>query len=147
MKIFTGKQIKEIDAATIASEPVRSVDLMERAASRLLDWFVARFGRSQGIFIFCGPGNNGGDGLALARLLNSAGYTPAVFILKSDSLHTDDWNTNYNRLANETNTPIGTIESPDDFPLANKSDIIIDAIFGSGISRHPEGLFQRLLTR
>ena len=69
MKIFIGKQIKEIDAATIVSEPISSIDLMERAASRLLEWIAARYGRSQSILVFCGPGNNGGDGLALPEAM------------------------------------------------------------------------------
>jgi len=145
MKIFTGKQIKEIDAATIASEPIGSIDLMERAASRLVEWYVARYGRSQSILVICGPGNNGGDGLALARLLHSAGYKPAVFILKSDSVPTEDWNINLNRLASETLVPVKTIETADDFPLVSKGDIIVDAIFGSGISRPPDGLFSEII--
>jgi NAD(P)H-hydrate epimerase len=145
MKIFTGKQIKEIDAATIASEPINSIDLMERAASRLLEWFVARYGRSQSISVICGPGNNGGDGLALARLLHSAGYEPAVYILKSVIQPTDDWIINLNRLSGETTVPLKTIEASDDFPLVNQDDIIIDAIFGSGISRPPDGLFSEII--
>jgi ADP-dependent NAD(P)H-hydrate dehydratase / NAD(P)H-hydrate epimerase len=145
MKIFTGKQIREIDAATIASEPIGSIDLIERAASRLLEWFVARFGRSQSILVICGPGNNGGDGLALARLLHSVGYTPAVYILKSDMHPANDWNINYNRLVSETNVPLKTIEISDDFPMVDKEAIIVDAIFGSGLSRPPDGIFSEII--
>jgi len=145
MKIFTGTHIKKIDAATIAAEPIRSIDLMERAASRLLEWFVDRYGRSQDILIICGPGNNGGDGLALARMLHSVGYAPAVYILKSDSVHSDDWKINLNRLSDETAVPVKVIEASDDFPLVNNGDIIVDAIFGSGITRPPEGLFSEII--
>jgi ADP-dependent NAD(P)H-hydrate dehydratase / NAD(P)H-hydrate epimerase len=145
MKIFTGKQIREIDAATLASEPIGSIDLMERAASRLLEWFVARYGRSESILVICGPGNNGGDGLALARLLHSVGYTPAVYILKSDTHPSNDWNINFNRLVSETNVPLKTIEVSDDFPMVDKGAIIVDAIFGSGLSKPPDGIFSEII--
>ena len=74
MKLFRSDQIKQIDEYTINEEPVASIDLMERAAGQLLRWYLPRFERSKRVFIFAGPGNNGGDGLALARLLESNRY-------------------------------------------------------------------------
>ena len=71
MKIFRTDQIKRIDELTILNEPVRSVDLMERAAEQLLRWIVRNFDRTRRMLVFTGPGNNGGDGLALARLLSA----------------------------------------------------------------------------
>ncbi len=76
MKIFRCDQIKRIDEYTIRNEPVASVDLMERAAGKLFDWYSERFNQSIPVYIFAGPGNNGGDGLALARMLSGKGYKP-----------------------------------------------------------------------
>ena len=78
MKIFRSDQIREIDDYTILNEPISSVDLMERAALKLFEWIVRRFERSKRIIIFSGPGNNGGDGLALTRLLSEERYNTEV---------------------------------------------------------------------
>jgi NAD(P)H-hydrate repair Nnr-like enzyme with NAD(P)H-hydrate epimerase domain len=82
MKIFTCSQIREIDEYTIRTEPVPSIDLMERAASQLLKWYTKTFDRSHKVMVFTGPGNNGGDGLALARLLFQARFMVEVFNVK-----------------------------------------------------------------
>ena len=87
MKIFTTRQIKEIDDYTIINEPVSSADLMERAADQLLRWYVRSFDRSRRVIIFVGPGNNGGDGLALARLLSVNRFNTEVFFLKDQGIH------------------------------------------------------------
>ena len=73
MKIFRTDQIKRIDELTIKNEPVSSVDLMERAAEQLLRWIISKFDRTSRMLIFTGPGNNGGDGYVIARLLAEAG--------------------------------------------------------------------------
>ena len=69
MKLFTASQIKEIDGYTIANEPIPSIELMERAAGKLFSGYINRFGRNRRVVVFTGPGNNGGDGLALAWML------------------------------------------------------------------------------
>ncbi len=105
MKIFTSEQIRKIDEYTMTNEPVASVDLMERAASRLFEWYVSRFGRSERILIFAGPGNNGGDGLALARMLAKDRYEPEVYYLRFSETTSDDWKINKARLEKETTVP------------------------------------------
>jgi hydroxyethylthiazole kinase-like uncharacterized protein yjeF len=140
MKIFTSEQIKKIDEFTIKNEPVASVDLMERAAARLFEWYVSVFGRSARILVFTGPGNNGGDGLALSRMLAKDRYEPEVFYLRFSDVTSDDWKINRERLANETSVPFTAIDNIDQLPLIGMDDIIIDAIFGSGLSRPVEGL-------
>src|SRR3989339_1830130 len=82
MKIFRSDQIREIDNFTINHEPIASVELMERAAGQLFRWYVSRFERNRRIFIFAGPGNNGGDGLALARMLSEERYDVELHYLK-----------------------------------------------------------------
>ncbi len=75
LPLLTSAQIREADAHTIAHEPISSVDLMERAAKSFVGWFVNHFpNKDRSITIYCGTGNNGGDGLAIARLLNDHRY-------------------------------------------------------------------------
>ena len=140
MKIFSSEQIREIDDYTIRYEPVASVDLMERAAGQLFSWYISRFERSHRIFIFAGPGNNGGDGLALARMLSANRYDVEVHYVQFTEKTSPDWEINRLRLLAETDVSLKYLESPDQFPVISSGDIIIDAIFGSGLTRPAEGL-------
>ena len=140
MKLFKSNQIRQIDEFTIEQEPVASIDLMERAAWQLLKWYISRFERSRRIFIFAGPGNNGGDGLALARLLESERYEPQVCYVKFTEKTSEDWNKNKLRLTSETKVPFMEIVSSSQFPVISPQDIIIDAVFGTGLTRKVEGL-------
>jgi NAD(P)H-hydrate epimerase len=140
MKLFRSDQIKQIDEYTIKEEPIESIDLMERAANQLLRWYVSRFDRSKRVFFFIGPGNNGGDGLALARLLDAHGYDCRVYYINFTEKTSDDWKKNLIRLETETSLRVNFLKSGDQFPIIPTGDIIIDAIFGSGLSRPAEGL-------
>jgi len=147
MKIFRSEQIKEIDKATIKNEPVESVDLMERAADQLFRWYIRNFDRSGRVLIFTGPGNNGGDGLALARLLSVNRFNVEVFFVNISDKTSDDWNINHNRLEKETTVPFNTIENIEQFPFISSGDIVVDAIFGSGLSRPVEGLAAQVIKK
>ncbi|HBH85426.1 MAG: hypothetical protein A2X05_02595 [Bacteroidetes bacterium GWE2_41_25] len=140
MKIFRSDQIREIDNFTINHEPIASVELMERAAGQLFRWYVSRFERNRRIFIFAGPGNNGGDGLALARMLSEERYDVELHYLKFTDKTSPDWEHNYQRLKKELSVVINIITSAEQFPFISQDDIIIDAIFGSGLTRPVEGL-------
>jgi ADP-dependent NAD(P)H-hydrate dehydratase / NAD(P)H-hydrate epimerase len=140
MKLFRSDQIKKIDESTINDEPVSSVNLMERAAGELLKWYLSNFERSRHIFIFTGPGNNGGDGLALARMLDANRYDVEVIYLDFSVKTTPDWVVNMDRLRNETQVKITTLKDNDLLPNISAKDVIIDAIFGSGLARPVEGL-------
>lgn len=140
MKIFRSEQIRLIDEFTIKNEPIPSIDLMERAASKLFGWYVSRFSRLNRILIFAGTGNNGGDGLALARMLSKARYEPEVYFLHLSDATSPDWKINRERLEKETNVPFIIIDDASQFPSTGSDDIIIDAIFGSGLSRPVTGL-------
>ncbi len=140
MKIFSCGQIREIDDYTIRYEPVASSDLMERAAGMLFNWYVSRFDRSHRILIFAGPGNNGGDGLALARMLSVNRYDVELHYLQFTDKTSPDWDKNRLRLQAETDVRVNYLNSPDKFPIPGPGDIIIDAIFGSGLTRSVEGL-------
>lgn len=140
MKLFRSDQIRQIDEQTIAEEPVKPVDLMERAASQLLGWYLQKFERSRYIFIFVGPGNNGGDGLALARLLVSSRYEVTVCYVEFTQKTSKDWVINLQRLKNETNVKLIRLTGTDHFPQISQGDVIIDALFGTGLTRTASGL-------
>jgi hydroxyethylthiazole kinase-like uncharacterized protein yjeF len=140
MKLFRSDQIREIDKRTIIEEPVSSVDLMERAAMQLLKWYMGNFERSNRVLIFVGPGNNGGDGLALARLLESNRYVAVVYYVEFTEKTSEDWKTNFMRLKKETKTEVKYLKKISQFPAVAPEDIIIDAIFGTGLTRPAEGL-------
>ena len=146
MKILPIDKIREADAFTIENEPIDSIDLMERAASKVYEWFMKRCKTKEvSVKIFCGIGNNGGDGLALARMLFFTGIIPQVFVVRFSDKMSRDCEVNFNRLKEETETPMYDIFSEDDFPLINEKDIVIDAIFGSGLNRNVEGFAEELI--
>lgn len=139
MKILSVEQIREADAYTIKNEPVSSVQLMERAASACVDYISGKYSKAQSFVIFCGKGNNGGDGLAIARQLHSNGYKVELFELN----HTDKASNDYllnKTLINELSIPITKVDLVSDVGLINPDSVIIDAILGSGLSRTLDGL-------
>ena len=147
MKIFNTSQIRKLDEFTIRNEPVSSADLMERAADQLMKWFMRNFDRSSHVLIFCGPGNNGGDGLALARLLSVNRYNTEVFFVSISGRTSEDWNHNFRRLEKETSVRFNTIGNIENFPFIGPDDIIIDAIFGSGLTRPADGLAKQVISK
>jgi hydroxyethylthiazole kinase-like uncharacterized protein yjeF len=147
MKIFRNKQIREIDEFTIKNEPIASADLMERAADQILRWFVRNFDRSGKVIVFAGPGNNGGDGLALARLLSVNRFHTEVFYVRISGKTSDDWNHNHQRLEKETSVVFKTIEDIEQFPFIHPEDIIVDAILGSGLTRPAEGIAGQVIKK
>ena len=94
MKILSAQQIREADAYTIELEPIKSIDLMERAANACVDWFATSLPDERNFKIFCGLGNNGGDGLAIARLLSDKKYSVEVFIVRYSEKCSKDFKTN-----------------------------------------------------
>ena len=140
MKIFSCEQVKNIDQYTILHEPIASVELMERAAGQLFKWVTYRFGRTDRIIIFAGPGNNGGDGIALARMLALDRYDVKVHYVKFTDRTSADWEENLKRLETETDVKLSYLISADQFPVISSEDVIIDAIMGSGLTRPLEGL-------
>jgi len=139
MKILTADQIRKVDANTIEREPIESVELMERAASKCFHWIMENISKNPVMKIFIGPGNNGGDGLALARLLAGAGKEVEVLLIASPDTFSKDAKTNYNRLVESGKTKIIQLAEKK-IPQIEEHDIVIDAMFGSGLSRPLSGL-------
>jgi ADP-dependent NAD(P)H-hydrate dehydratase / NAD(P)H-hydrate epimerase len=146
MKVFEANQIREIDEYTIRNEPVASVDLMERAAMGCVSWISSHVRTGENIRIFSGPGNNGGDGWAIARLMAARGYHQiSLYLLQISKIISPDSVINRQRLEEQNKVPVIEISREADFPVIGSHDIIIDALFGSGLSRSLEGLSAALV--
>lgn len=143
MQIFSAAQIKQWDAYTIEHEPVSAIDLMERAARKCFDWLQQHCSAANTFQVFCGSGNNGGDGLAIARMLYEAKKNVAIYILHQKSA-TEDFTQNVTRLQ-LLQVSIIEIESGEDFPVVPDKSIVIDALFGSGLNRPLEGVAAALV--
>jgi ADP-dependent NAD(P)H-hydrate dehydratase / NAD(P)H-hydrate epimerase len=142
-KILSAQQIKELDAYTIQHEPIASIDLMERACRAFESWFIGRFDFTYRVGIVCGTGNNGGDGLGIARLLSETGYNVQVWIVKGDATESIDFKINQDRIRKKI--AMAEITPQCDQKIFSSCDILIDAIFGSGLSRPSEGLYSKVI--
>ncbi len=141
MKILSAQQIREADQFTIVNEPIVSIDLMERASQAFVTKFLGLHPEKQPVFIFCGVGNNGGDGLAIGRLLLDRDWEVSIFVVGETEKGSTDFKTNFDRIEN-----LEWIASRDDFPTITSNSIIVDGLFGSGLSRPIEGLLRDLVT-
>lgn len=141
-KILNAAQLKELDAYTIKHEPIASIDLMDRACKAFVSWYTNKFDISKRVGIVCGMGNNGGDGIGIARLLYEGGYSVTVWIVRGEASESADFKINLSRLQEKIS--INDIRS--DFDSAFEScDVLIDAIFGSGLSRPADGIFAKVI--
>lgn len=145
MKILTAEEIRAWDQFTIEQEPVLSIDLMERASAQCVDWLLNKFPAAGSFAIFCGKGNNGGDGLAIARMLLEKQYNVSVHILEFGHLGTTDFQTNLARLHQLSFSEIYFIQSAGNFHSLPHDTIVIDALFGSGLNRQLEGVTAELV--
>lgn len=145
MKIFNKEKLKEADEFTIKEQNIKSEELMERAAVQLFGWLKTQLKDNRPkINLFCGIGNNGGDGLALARLLLDDGYDVEVYIVNFSDKRSDDFLLNLNRLKEHKFWP-EFINSTSDLPELNQGEIVIDAIFGIGLNRPAEGWIKEVI--
>lgn len=140
VQILNAQQIRDWDAYTIEHDPISSIDLMERAALKCAAWIEIKKWQSKSFKIFCGKGNNGGDGLAIARLLFNSGYNVSIFILEFGKPGSEDFQKNLQRLHELSFTQIHFLQSKENFPSIDGDEIIVDALFGSGLNKPLEGL-------
>lgn len=145
MKILSAEEVRLWDQYTIQHEPIRSIDLMERAARVCTDWLISHYKDAPSFGIFCGKGNNGGDGLAIARLLKENSYNVSVHILEFGHKGTDDFQVNLAKLHQLDHADIHYVQSNEHFHELPPGQIIIDALFGSGLNRSPEGVTAGLI--
>lgn len=140
MKILPVEKIREADAYTISHEPVPSIDLMERAATACYHWLRRRIDNNRRVLVFCGMGNNGGDGLVIARLLGQYNFNVEVYIVRHSDNFSGDFKINYNRLKTVKTVMSAELKEGDPLPVIYSHDVVIDAIFGSGLSKPLSGL-------
>lgn len=135
MKLFSAEQIYSADKFTIKKQEISSDELMERAAIQIFNWMHLRMqGAPVKIHLFCGIGNNGGDGIALARHLQEHGYNIVVYVVNYSDTRSKDFLINLDRLKDRKIWP-NFLDSANELPAIGKDDIIVDAIFGIGLNR------------
>lgn len=145
MKILSAEEIRNWDQYSIQYEPIASIDLMERAAERSVNWIRLNYPNSRSFAIFCGKGNNGGDGLAIARLLIELKNQVSIHILEFGHKGTPDFQTNLARLHKIPGADIHFIQNKENFHPFPEGQVIIDALFGSGLNRGLEGVTAELV--
>lgn len=139
MKILTAAQIRAWDRATMERQGIGSLDLMERASQAICDWLTARYASTTPFVVLCGTGNNGGDGLALTRLLLQRGYGVRAFVVKHTSGYAPDCGANLERLRAIDPEVVSVLEEGAFITELPPEILVIDAIFGTGINRPLEG--------
>jgi NAD(P)H-hydrate epimerase len=146
MKIFTGAQIHELDKYTIEHEPVSSLNLMERAAKALTQAVMEIYASSVPVVVFAGPGNNGGDALAVARMLAEKDYAVSVYLFNISGSLSPDCAANKKRLQ-ETKRIRNFVEVIEEFdpPRLEQDMLVIDGLFGSGLNKPLAGGFASLV--
>jgi len=145
VKILSAADIRAWDQYTIQHEPVASIDLMERAAYECVSWILQHYPAAPSFAVFCGKGNNGGDGLAIARMLRGRNYPVSVYILEFGHKGTDDFQTNLARLQQLPSPGIHFIQSENNFHPLEREQVVIDALFGSGLNRALEDVTAKLV--
>ncbi len=146
MKILTSAQIRELDRYTIEHEPISSLDLMERAARALTRAVTERWGVDVPVVVFAGPGNNGGDALAVARMLNEQGYQVQTFLFNVKGKLSADCAANKQRLCDKKGQPLFTeVTLEFDPPRLEEGMLVVDGLFGSGLDKPLAGGFASLV--
>lgn len=145
MKILTAEQIRKWDRFTIENEPVSSIQLMERAAQACSNWISENCKNHKKIAVFCGNGNNGGDGLAIARMLYLKGFDVDIFIDSSQKF-SEDAAVNFKKLRDFSGIYSKSFKDIDQYHFDSKT-IIVDALFGTGLSRKIDGEYKILIDK
>jgi hydroxyethylthiazole kinase-like uncharacterized protein yjeF len=145
MKLFTTAQIALLDRYTIENEPISDIDLMERASLKIAGWIINKFNNNNHIAVFAGPGNNGGDALAVSRLLSEKEFDIDIYLPDFGRELSPSSTINLNRLKKKRLTNVYNISEAEPLPDLHKYDIIIDGLYGSGLSRPLSGFPSRVV--
>jgi len=145
MKLFTCKQIAGIDQLTMKMEPISSIDLMERASFNIADWVIQNINHSRPVYLFAGPGNNGGDALAVARMQARSNLKCTVYLADFGRELKGDPATNWQRLEEQNKVILKRIDSEDSIPEISADTIVIDGLFGSGLNKPLDGLAKKIV--
>ncbi|MEZ5082058.1 MAG: NAD(P)H-hydrate dehydratase [Bacteroidales bacterium] len=145
MKILPINKIQEADVYTIKHEPIADIDLMERAATELFDWIVANSKPDRKFNIFCGLGNNAGDGFALGRMLANAGIEVSINTFWYADKMSPSCKINYERAKKIPGLSMLDIKEGAELPQINEKEVVIDALFGSGLTRPVKGFLGKVV--
>ena len=145
MKIFTSAQIHELDKYTIEHEPISSLNLMERAAKALTRAIEEEWSNRTPVVVFAGPGNNGGDALAVARMLSEDGYDVSVYLFNVQNKLSADCLANKKRLLDAKRVKFTEIITNLDPPKLNAETLVVDGLFGSGLNKPLAGGFAAMV--
>ncbi len=144
MKLLSGNQLREWDEHTVEVKKTSFLQLMENAATACVNWLTSNEFHYKPIKIFCGKGNNGGDGLVIARMLIEQGANVHTYILEMGNEGSRCFKANLTRLVPHT-TNISYIQAPEFFPPINETDVVIDCLYGTGLNREVEALPKQLI--
>src|SRR5690606_7740249 len=147
MKVFTARQIKEADSFTIYQEGIKSVDLMERAAKACYRWISQNFNPNTSFLLICGMGNNGGDGLALTRILLQEGFSAKAIVLQHREDFSSDAAHQLKLLQHLDPELVQLLPSRNFIAELPVNVVLIDALLGSGLSRDTEGWLATFIER
>lgn len=146
MNIYRTDQIRQLDAQTVEFEHITSIQLMNRAARALFHRIVQVLKPTDKLLVMAGPGNNGGDALALSRYLLEAGYSVRTVLCQPDPKVSRDTLEQLIDLQQTDGADIFTLDNPimlED--LNGKYDILIDGLFGTGLNRPMVGYFSKIV--
>lgn len=141
MKIFTSTQIHDLDKYTIEYEPISSINLMERASQTITEHIVKRWDNETEVVVFAGPGNNGGDALAVARMLMERGYSVSVYLFNVKGTLSEDCDENLQRLKAIDATVVHEVTQEFEPPKLREGMLVVDGLFGSGLNKPLAGGF------
>lgn len=145
MKIFTSAQIHELDKYTIEHEPIKSIDLMERAAKALTQAITEVWSNQTPVIIFAGPGNNGGDALAVGRMLIDKNYDVQAYLFNVSGNLSEDCAANKKRLVERKAKALIEVTQEFEPPQLETGMLVIDGLFGSGLNKPLAGGFASLV--
>jgi NAD(P)H-hydrate epimerase len=144
-KILTPEQIRRIESASMSLQQISSETLMEKAGQVFTDWFLSKFPDSEHVVVVCGKGNNGGDGLVVARLLSQKFKTVRVLLVPWENRETPDFRLNLTKLPSRQGIHIQDLTEPDLLKEIPADWIIVDAILGYGTNRPVTGSLKNII--
>jgi len=146
INIFHPDQIRRIEKQTMIDQNISAELLMERAGQVFTDWFIQKFQNTE-IHIFCGQGNNGGDGLVIGRFLSFCFYNVNLWIVPWESSASPEFTINFNKLNTRQGIEIFQNFEFDSISKIPSEAIIIDAILGTGTNRPVEGKMAQIIDK
>jgi len=145
MKIFSREQLAQIDRRTREEEPIAEIDLMERASIALTNWLVTNYAFSTRIAVIAGPGNNGGDALAVARLLSGRNFPITVYLPELGRQRSEAAQINLDRLMEISDIRVIELLEDSVLPDLSNFDLLVDGLYGSGLNRALEGFVATII--